>query len=45
VVHVEEFETRRAAMRREREVKALTHEEKRGLATEETTMKRKRVSY
>jgi putative endonuclease len=32
IVYLERHRTRRAAMRREREIKALTHEEKRSLA-------------
>jgi len=31
VVHVEEFKTRRAAMRREQQIKGLTHNQKRDL--------------
>jgi putative endonuclease len=31
VIRVEEFKTRRAAMRRERQIKALTHDQKRDL--------------
>jgi len=31
VIHVEEFKTRRAAMRREQQIKALTHNQKRDL--------------
>jgi len=31
VIHVEEFKTRREAMRRERQIKALTHDQKRDL--------------
>jgi putative endonuclease len=33
VVHVEEFETRKAATRREQQIKALSHEEKHELVT------------
>ncbi len=33
VVYVEEFRTRGAATRREREIKALSHKEKRGLVS------------
>lgn len=36
IVYVEKLKTRRAAMRREREIKALTHEEKRSLAERAT---------
>jgi len=32
IVHVENFRTRRAAMKRERQIKSLTHEQKRNLA-------------
>lgn len=32
VIYIEEFKTRRAVMRRERQIKALTHEQKRELA-------------
>ncbi len=31
VIHLEEFKTRRAAMRREQQIKALTHNQKRDL--------------
>ena len=31
VIHVEKFKTRRAAMRREQQIKALTHNQKRDL--------------
>jgi len=33
LVHVEEFKTRRAAMKRERKIKKLTHDQKHSLAT------------
>jgi predicted GIY-YIG superfamily endonuclease len=32
IVRVENFRTRRAAMKRERQIKSLTHEQKRNLA-------------
>jgi len=37
IVHVERLRTRRAAMKREREIKTLTHEEKRNLVEEATS--------
>jgi len=36
VIHVEEFKTRRAAMRREQQIKALTHNQKRDLTRKAT---------
>ena len=41
VIHVEEFKTRRAAMRREQQIKTLTHNQKRGLTRKATKTKRK----
>ncbi len=37
VVHIEEFRTRRAAIRRERQIKALSHRKKHELATYHAT--------
>jgi putative endonuclease len=42
IVYAERFRTRRAAMRREREIKALTHNQKRDLARKTKTI---RTSY
>lgn len=44
VIHVEEFKTRRAAMRREQQIKALTHNQKRELARKVANTRRK-ISY
>jgi putative endonuclease len=38
VIYVEEFETRNAAMRRERQIKLLTHEQKRDLTRTATNI-------
>lgn len=43
IVHLEEFRTRRAAMRRERQIKTLTHDQKRDLARTAKRMKSKSV--
>lgn len=43
IVHVEEFRTRGGAMRRERQIKALTHSEKRDLVGEARIAKSKRT--
>ncbi|MCJ7506591.1 GIY-YIG nuclease family protein [Candidatus Bathyarchaeota archaeon] len=40
IAHVEQFRTRQAAMRREREIKTLTHDQKTDLARRKTRMKR-----
>ena len=41
VIYVEEFKTRRAAMRREQQIKTLTHNQKRDLTRKATKTKRK----
>jgi putative endonuclease len=38
LVYVEEFATRRAAMRREKQIKSLRHDEKRKLATAKNSL-------